>query len=96
MFPKGGRPAATMVIAAIGTPTTMLASMCLLVDMGMAWIMSMVLVIMSLLSVLLLWLPSAWIVDVVLSSIVAVVVFVEGALVVYKFLSARYGNIWLI
>ena len=40
-----------MVIAAIGTPTTMLASMCLLVDMGMAWIMSMVLVIMSLLSV---------------------------------------------
>ena len=95
MFPKGGRPAATMVIAAIGTPTTMLASMCLLVDMGMAWIMSMVLVIMSLLSVLL-WLPSAWIVDVVLSSIVAVVVFVAGALVVYKFLSARYGNIWLI
>ena len=81
MFPKGGRPAATMVIAAMGTPTTMFASMCLLVDMGMAWIMSMVLVIMSLLSVLLLLLPSAWLVDVVLRSMDAVGVF-AGALVV--------------
>ena len=57
IFPKAGRPAATIVIAAMGTPTTMLASMCLLVDMGMSWIMSMVLVIMSLLSVLL-WLSA--------------------------------------
>ena len=68
-----------MVIAAIGTPTTMLASMCLLVDMGMAWIMSMVLVIMSLLSVVL-WLSVGLVDDV--RSMVAVVVVVRGDLVV--------------
>ena len=79
IFPKAGRPAATIVIAAMGTPTTMLASMCLLVDMGMSWIMSMVLVIMSRLSVLLLLLAGL---VTVFWTIVALVVVLAGALVV--------------
>ena len=47
---SGGRPTAAMVKAAIGTPTIMLANMCLFSSMGMSWIMSIVLVIMFLLS----------------------------------------------
>ena len=74
-------------MAAMGTPTTMLASICLLVVMGMSWIMSMVRVIMSRLSELLLFL-SASVLEVVFR-IASVVEDVAGALVVKEFRSFR-------
>ena len=83
-----------MVMAAMGTPTIMFASMCLLVSIGMSWIMSMVLVIMSRLSTSLVFVAETGtgVVDVMFSGVDAVVVVI---VVVYDSVLAKYGNIWL-
>ena len=83
-----------MVMAAMGTPTIMFASMCLLVSIGMSWIMSMVLVIISRLSTSLVFVAETGtgVVDVMFSGVDAVVVVI---VVVYDSVLAKYGNIWL-
>ena len=84
-----------MVMAAIGTPTIMFASMCLLVSIGMSWIMSIVLVIMSRLSTSLMFVVERGTGDddVMFSGVDVVVVVV--IVVVYDSVFAKYGNIWL-
>ena len=83
-----------MVMAAMGTPTIMFASMCLLVSIGMSWIMSMVLVIISRLSTSLVFVAETGtgVVDVMFSGVDVVVVVI---VVVYDSVLAKYGNIWL-